>query len=267
LDKDRVFVNDKKITMAIDRSKIESEFLRIKALGFVKNNRPVNDDGGIGNTFEDHLGIDENNSEDPDFEEFEVKTKRQMSESWLSLFSKSPNYPKSANRHLRNTYGSERDEEQPGMISLRSSIYAHRWTEVYSTYKMKLEVDKENEVIRLLIRNMNDELIYNEVYWKFETIEKSAKKKLTNMFVVSAESKRGEDGILLFHYQSAMVYVDFNFINFIKAIEEGVVRLDLRLGSYKSGEKIGKFHDHGSGFRINKTKIDSIYDTFFIVGE
>ena len=44
--------------------KIKAEFYRIKKMGFVQNTRPNNRDGGIGNTFEDLLGVKENNKKD-----------------------------------------------------------------------------------------------------------------------------------------------------------------------------------------------------------
>ena len=75
-------------------NKVKFEFERIKNLGFVKSNRINNKDGGIGNTFEDYLGVSENNLRDPDFEGFEVKTQRQITSSYITLFSKSPSFPK-----------------------------------------------------------------------------------------------------------------------------------------------------------------------------
>ena len=45
--------------------KIKLEFERIKNLGFIKSTRQNNRDGGIGNTFEDYLGVEENNLKDP----------------------------------------------------------------------------------------------------------------------------------------------------------------------------------------------------------
>ena len=57
--------------MMVDKQLIISEFQRIKNLGFVKSNRPNNRDGGIGNTFEDYLGVQENNLREADFEGFE----------------------------------------------------------------------------------------------------------------------------------------------------------------------------------------------------
>lgn len=32
--------------------------------------------------------------------------------------------------------------------------------------------------------------------------------------------------------------------------------LDIRIGAYRQGSSMGKTHDHGSGFRINKNKLN-----------
>lgn len=73
--------------------KLKSEFYRIKNLNYVKNTRPKNKDGGIGNTFEDLLGVEENNKKEADFEGVEIKSQRYLNKSYISLFTKSPDYP------------------------------------------------------------------------------------------------------------------------------------------------------------------------------
>ncbi len=89
--------------------KLKSEFYRIKNLNYVKNTRPKNKDGGIGNTFEDLLGVEENNKKEADFEGVEIKSQRYLNKSYISLFTKSPDYPNRANTYLREKYGEVRD--------------------------------------------------------------------------------------------------------------------------------------------------------------
>ena len=52
----------------MDKELIINEFNRIKALGYLKSRRTHNT--GIGKTFEDYLGVDENNNKAPDFAGF-----------------------------------------------------------------------------------------------------------------------------------------------------------------------------------------------------
>ena len=45
------------------------------------------------------------------------------------------------------------------------------------------------------------------------------------------------------------------FENFLNALENGDIFVDIRIGVYNTGKNIGKTHDHGTGFRI---KLDTL---------
>jgi hypothetical protein len=89
----------------MDHQKIKSEFLRIKELGYLPNVKSDTNDGGAGNTFEHHLGVKENNLRDADFEQFEVKTKKELSKAHMTLFSQKPTYPSDGDNYMREHYG------------------------------------------------------------------------------------------------------------------------------------------------------------------
>ena len=242
--------------------KITNEFKRIKNLGFLPNNRPNNKDGGIGNTFEDHLGVKENNLKDPDFKGFEVKSKRIFNESYLSLFSKSPTAPKGANRILKDRFGEERDLEFVGLKKLYASIFGNRWSLVYEKYNMKLVVDRDKELLKLVINDTKMNLLYDEVVWSWESIQK-ASSKINKLFVVYADSRK-EGNLTHFHYKEAEIYLDFNFEKFLNQVENGGIMFDIRIGVHKTigSKSYGKPHDHGSGFRVKKEKIVELFDTY-----
>lgn len=40
---------------------------------------------------------------------------------------------------------------------------------------------------------------------------------------------------------------------------KGRIMVDIRIGSYKTGDKIGKTHDHGTGFRIQSQHLTELY--------
>jgi MvaI/BcnI restriction endonuclease family len=65
------------------------ELKKIRDLGFVPNARHGNH-GGIGNTLEDLLGIEENNLPIPNAAEWELKTQRLNTSSLLTLFHTEP---------------------------------------------------------------------------------------------------------------------------------------------------------------------------------
>ena len=232
------------------------EFEKIKKLGFVKSNRVKNKDGGIGNTFEDYLGVEENNLKDPDFEGFEIKTQRELTSSYITLFSKSPSFPKGANAILKDKFGEVRDSNFPDLKKLYASIFGNKWSNIYGKYFMKIHVDYDKQRVYLHVKD--GEIIYNEVYWKFEHLKKGLN-KLDKLFVVSAEQKTIES-VYYYHYNKGTVYLDINFYEFLKILEEGYIQFDIRMGVYKSGKNYGKPHDHGSGFRIRKESLSGLFE-------
>lgn len=235
--------------------KIKVEFERIKSLGFVRSNRINNKDGGIGNTFEDYLGVEENNLKDPDFEGFEIKTQRQITSSYITLFSKSPTHPKGANALLKERFGEVRDENFPDLKKLYASIFGDKWSEVYGKHLMKLNVDFDKEIIVLETKSAGQ--YYNEVYWDFEEIRKGLS-KLNKLFVVSADQKT-IDNVQYYHYNKGVVFLEIDLDKFLEILSSGSIQFDIRIGVHKTGKNYGKPHDHGSGFRIKKDSLAQLY--------
>jgi len=124
---------------------LKKKFKEIKELGYIECKRENNRDGGIGNTLEDLLGINENNKNDPDIFGFEIKSHRDFNSSYITLFSKSPSFPKNANTFLRETYGDYRDEIYENKKILYASVFGHRSSIVYDKYKMRLKVNRKSK--------------------------------------------------------------------------------------------------------------------------
>ena len=83
-------------------------------------------------------------------------------------------------------------------------------------------------------------------------------KKLKNIAFITAKHKK-EGGKELFHFQRAVLLTELTFNKFLEGIRKGALLYDIRIGVYRSGKNKGKTHDHGSGFRIKKTKIKDIF--------
>ena len=62
----------------------------IRSRGWVKSHRNSNNDGAVGNTLEDLLGIQENNLPLPNAAEWELKTQKRSTTSLLTLFHLEP---------------------------------------------------------------------------------------------------------------------------------------------------------------------------------
>lgn len=88
-----------------NREKMIEAFYKVKNLGWVESHRRNNT--GIGKTFEDYVGVVENNLNEPDLFGYEIKSHRSESSSYVTLFTKSPSYPtKGANAYLKDHFGS-----------------------------------------------------------------------------------------------------------------------------------------------------------------
>lgn len=242
--------------------KIKQDFLKIKNLGFVSCTRNNNRDGGIGNTYEDLLGVKENNLKEADYLGFELKSKRLFNSSYISLFSKSPSFPSKANGVLREKYGEVRDPNHPEKKKLYASVFGNRYSLVYEKYKMKLELDRSNERLYLQINNLDDENI-DSVYWNFSDLKK-ASTKMSSLMLVLAETKEINNQ-RYYHFNKSEIYFNFDFDLFLKSIENGVIMFDIRIGVHNSGKNYGKTHDHGSGFRIKRDNFNELYEYFQVV--
>lgn len=231
------------------------DFKKVRDLGFIESRR--SNSTGIGKTFEDLIGVVENNAKEPDLHGFEIKSQRNLSGSYVTLFTKSPTMPKSANTHLRMSYGSF-DNEHPDVKVLHTSIFHGKYNTHIAGAKFSLKVNREESRLYVLVQR-DDGTIDESVYYSFDNI-KNALAKIENLAFVSADTRKNSEGKEEFHFTSATIYYDFiSFENFLELVEEGVIMYDVRIGAYKMGAKKGKTHDHGSGFRIKKSDMQKLY--------
>ena len=231
------------------------DFNKVRDMGFTESRR--SNSTGIGKTFEDLIGVAENNAKEADLHGFEIKSQRNLSGSYVTLFTKSPTLPKSANTHLRMSYGSF-DSEHPDVKVLHTSIFHGRYNTHTAGAKFSLRVNRQESKLYVLVQH-DDGTIDDSVYYSFDNI-KNALAKIENLAFVSADTRRNAEGKEEFNFTSAIIYYDFiSFENFLDLVEEGVIMYDVRIGAYKMGANRGKTHDHGSGFRIKKNDMQRLY--------
>ena len=99
---------------------LKAKLKEIKQEGYIKS--VYAHSGGIGNTFESLLGVQENNISLPDWGTFELKTRRKETGSMTTLFTKSPN--SYSNKQLHALQGKAFPTVQ--LLPL-SSMSASRW--------------------------------------------------------------------------------------------------------------------------------------------
>lgn len=231
--------------MTITLRKLKERLEKIKALGFVKTHRTH--DTGIGKTLEDLLGIKENNLRLPDIGDVELKAKRMGSGSMLTVATKSPE-PKGINKVLFEKY---KYLDKEGKYNLHSTVCGSRKNP--QSFKVVFEDEK------LVLKNKSK----IEAYWPVSIFDDVLKAKSDRILLAFAETK-GERKTKneKFHFAEAYLLSNLNINKFKSAVEGDKLKIDIRIGVYRSGKNKGRYHDHGTGFRINKRDFLHLFDSF-----
>lgn len=237
---------------------IVERFKEVKSLGFVKSKRSNNT--GIGKTFEDYVGVVENNLEEPDLAGFEIKSHRTVSSNYVTLFTKAPTFPKGANRFLRDSFGTPY-EENPELKKLHTSMFATKFNSYNGQYSFRLRNDRQEKRLIISVHEIDTHRLINDaVGYSYDSIRKVLEKKLRQLFYVSAERRYDDKGVEEFHFNHAEIYTNPSLEKFLDLIDNGLIMYDIRIGSYGSGKMYGKPHDHGAGFRILEGNLHLLYE-------
>ena len=235
---------------------LKKEFYKIKKKGWVESN--TNNLGSIGHTFEKFLGIQTNELEIPDFDGIEIKTKNKYSDSYTTLFCCTPTGPHFHEvERLKDLYGYP-DSNLKKYNVLNTSVYSKYKNKVGVKYYFELKVDKEKQKIFLLIYNRKKELIEDIVYWDFDILKEKLYRKLKYLAFIKAD-KLYKEKKRYFKYYSMKIYKLKNFGTFINLIEDGTIRISLKIGIFRTGKKIGQIHDHGTSFCIKEDNLEKLY--------
>lgn len=236
----------------------KKDFLVIKEKGWIPSNRTH--DTGIGKTFEDLMGIVENNNFLADYKGvLELKSSRELAQGMVTLFTKSPSHPKSVNSVLREKYGNP-DDEADCMKTIHTTVSTSKFNTFVMKYGFKLEVDEKSKKIFLLVKDLKKgQIIDTEIYYTFEDLRSIIENKCRYIVYITAETTE-ENGKELFHFKKAVLLTGLTFEKFIKLVKEGSIVYDIRIGVYRSGKNKGKTHDHGSGFRFQKHNLNKVFD-------
>ncbi|MCL5003937.1 MAG: MvaI/BcnI family restriction endonuclease [Patescibacteria group bacterium] len=226
-------------------SQLVKKLREIKERGFVRTHRA--NDTGIGKTLEDLLGIKENNLRVPDVGKVELKAKRLGSGSMLTLATKSPE-PKGANKALFERY---KYLDEFGYYNLHSTICGSKSNP--QGFKLAFKDGK------LMIENSGD----INVYYPLSVFADVLVSKSNKILLVFAETK-GEPKTLneRFHFVESYLLEGLDFDKFKKAVENDKLKVDIRIGVYRSGKSKGKFHDHGTGLRISKRDFLELFASY-----
>lgn len=217
---------------------------------------------GVGATFENEIGLEKNEFEIPDFSSIEIKTKRKYSKAYTTLFNASCDGPYLFEmKRLQTSYGWPDKTFKDSKI-LNSSIFANQFSSFGYRFNVKLKVDYTQKKLFLNVYDLANKLIDNQSFWSFELLEEKLMRKLKYLAFIEAERKiyNNEE---FFHYKNITLYSLKSFDTFLVLIEKGIIRVSIKIGVYKYGNKAGKTYDHGTGFGILADNLYMLFDEIY----
>jgi hypothetical protein len=252
----------------ITKKQLIEKLVQIRKRGWIKNSRPGNA-GGVGNTLEDLLGIEENNLPIPNAAEWELKAQRADTSSLTTLFhmEPSPRVLKFVPNIFLLKYGWSHKEAgikyDENEMSFRQTIsgkdYSDRGFKVVidrTEKKVLISFNSDNvsEKHSLWLKSVEQRIGLDELnpqpYWGFDDLFHKAGTKLINCFYVLAETKF-VDGEEFFHYNTIMQLQKFSIDKFLQSLEVNKVLVDF---DARTG------HNHGTKFRLRQDCLPDLYE-------
>jgi hypothetical protein len=257
----------------------------IRSRGWIANARPGNA-GGVGNTIEDLLGITENNLPIPNAAEWELKTQRikgsksaivaepqpvdiPIKTSALTTLihaEPSPTAIRFVPRILLPKYGWK--HQQAGLkypateMSFRQTISGRArsdrgFTVIVNRDEQKIEISFDASAVgikhKAWLESVKERVGLGEIdpqpYWGFDDLHAKIRTKLLNCFYIHARARK-VGGLEEFLYERITMLRGFDFENFLKGIESGIVFVDF---DARTG------HNHGTKFRLVSSALPSLY--------
>jgi hypothetical protein len=242
----------------------------INQRGWIPNARPGNA-GGIGNTLEDLLEIEENNLPLPNAAEWELKSQRSKTRALITLFhmEPSPRALRFVPKILLPKYGWAHKKAgtkyPPNEMSFRLTINAQSRSDRgfgvvidRDARKVLISFDRSQVAPRhqAWLQQVESNIGLNELnpqpYWGFDDLFHKAATKLHNCFFVQADVRRKRNPKQEFyHYNKLFILRGLNQDKLINALERGhlLIDFDARTG-----------HNHGTKFRIRRNRWSELYE-------
>ena len=246
--------NEKEIKESI--ISLRNNFTKISKKGYIKG--ICKGYSSIGRTFEDQLGLNENEFEIPDYNGIEIKTRKTYSKSAITLFNATPDGDELFEiERLKNSFGYPCKKDRKYKV-LYIEAYGNKLNFAGIKHQYRIEVDREREKICLCVYNRSGELIEKRVSWSFGYLQERLLLKLNYLAVVNAWNKRN-DNLEYFHYYKLSFYKFSRFEKFINLIETGIIKITVKVDIHTGKNNYGKTYDYGCGFSINEENLTKLF--------
>ena len=235
---------------------LKNEFERIKNKGYIKG--ITNSYSSIGRTFENELNLPENTFSVPDYYGIELKARRTYSKSAITLFNIEPDGESLFEiERLKDTYGYPYKNDR-NYKALYIEAYGNKLNYAGIKFQYKLEIDKENQKVYLCVFNKYGAPIERKVYWSFEYLKTRLYTKLKYMAVINTWTNKIENWNY-FKYHKMDIYKLKDFEIFISLIQDGTIKICIKIDIHLGKTNYGKTYNHGCGFAIEEKNLSKLF--------
>ena len=252
------------------KESLRASLIGIRDRGWIPNARPGNQ-GGVGNTLEDLLGIKENNLPLPNAAEWELKAHAGKAGTYTTLFHMEPS-PRGLDlvpQFLLPVYGWPHKKAGTLYPSSERGFRQTISTRARSDRGFCVVVDEQSERVVIsfaatAVSSGHVDWLHQveanaghlgeldpQPYWAFSDLFPVAAAKLINCFYVLAD-KHQQQGLVFFHYQTLYMLKGFSVERFHAALTSGEVLLDF---DARTG------HNHGTKLRARAGFLPSLYES------
>ena len=216
----------------------KQKYREIKSKGYVPITRTG--DGKFGNTFEDLLGLTENNINAPDIDGHEIKVQSKHTDSLMTLFNKKPEWV-IPQKQVVVDYGWAHSTKK-GELTIQSTITRtpnsrHLWLDT---------ADK------LYVKH-NDTILGQ---WSWESLTAQFVTKFPSAIKVYGEEKRVGDKVY-FWFNEAYLLTGTSKELFKQLILDNIISVDFRF--YTQYNKGLGIRDRGIAFRMKGSNLDRLF--------
>ncbi len=237
-----------------EMKKLKLEFYKIQCKNWIKGNG--SSFKSIGETFEELLHKSKDNDILPDYNGIELKTKAEKSQPYMGLFSMALD-----NRPLRMKklyelcgYPSRKNKNYKVFYA---KIFANKKTNIGYRFSFQLNVNFELKIIQLLIYDYHT-LLNEDMSWSFAELKNRLEHKLTYLAKINAKKDK-IDNQIYFKFTQINFYKLKNFKTFLNLIDNGKIRVNIKLSFHEKGNLLGEIYDKGTTWEIKEDDIEKLF--------
>ena len=234
-----------------------TEFERIRQKGWICS--ITKSTGAIGITFERELGKSENSSFLPDYNDIEIKCMEQKSLYPITLFSLSFDGPGPRELHrIVDLYGyPDKTFKNKNILYANLSCKYHYF--VNNRYYFKLEANRNEEKIYLVVQDRNHNIIDRVSYITFASIKNRLMTKMKK-FALIYGIKRYQNNNIYFKYTDILLFYLQDSARFIDLLETNEISASVAYRINKSMNHFGKPSSKNIVFTILPTNLNKLFE-------